>query len=108
MKFFTCFILMTAIFLQSCGTLNTVPKTDKQIASNLKQQRTRCTEIPRVYSGVSHDFCVFHAEPKAISFYFDAEMYFWLADMCFSGVADTIVLPYTIYQQSNSGTIGLN
>ncbi|WP_339667844.1 YceK/YidQ family lipoprotein [Dasania marina] len=92
--------------LCGCGTLNTLSNSDEQIAINLKKQKTNCESIPRAYSGVSYDFCKLNSNPNTI--YNDWFLGFYLVDGVVSVVADTIVLPYTIFQQVDKGNLEFN
>ncbi|MBW4935564.1 YceK/YidQ family lipoprotein [Marinobacter sp. F4206] len=94
--------------LTGCGTVNTVVWGDAVTVRNLKQSETKCDSIPRVYSGVAYDFCKLSGEP--------APVHTWRAssgtpgsiiDMLFSGILDTVALPYTIYRQSRDGNISI-
>ena len=98
-------IFSTLIFLLlcSCGTLNTLSNSDEQIVRTLKNQKTNCESIPRIYSGLSYDFCKLHSSPNTM--YFDWFLSFYLADAVVSTVTDTIVLPYSIFQQVDKGNI---
>lgn len=92
--------------LCGCGTLNTLSNSDENIAINLKKQKTNCESMPRVYSGVSYDFCKLNSSPSTI--YNDWFLGFYLVDGVVSAVTDTIVLPYTIFQQKDKGSIEIN
>ncbi|MEE4751144.1 YceK/YidQ family lipoprotein [Pseudomonas alliivorans] len=75
-------------------------------ANKLGRWKSNCSYIPRVYSGVSLDFCALNGEPRALR---GQEVRpsesLILADMVLSGVADTLVLPYTLYLQSKHGSV---
>jgi uncharacterized protein YceK len=99
----------TAVFsavtlaLSGCGTLNTVLRDDQAATRELRKQKTYCQSIPRVYSGLAFDFCRLNAPPD----YTGVLVPLVLVDLAASGIADTVVLPYTIYQQSALGNMGI-
>ncbi|PCK08406.1 MAG: YceK/YidQ family lipoprotein [Alteromonadaceae bacterium] len=99
-------ILAISLSLSACGTLNTVVVDESVTKRKLTKSKTHCNSIPRFYSGVSYDFCLFHAEastnPGAHHLNGTPLVAF---DFVFSGVADTVVLPYTIYRQVTDGNI---
>jgi uncharacterized protein YceK len=90
-----------SLVLTGCGTAATVLQDDADAAQGLRKQKTYCQSIPRVYSGLAHDFCVLNAPPDPTGFLVP----FILLDLTLSGALDTVVLPYTIYRQSVDGNI---
>ncbi|KTB87930.1 YceK/YidQ family lipoprotein [Pseudomonas syringae] len=99
-------ILLLALTLTGCGTINTVFRADSVAGEKLTHWKSHCSSIPRVYSGVMLDFCELHAEPQTTSAYQPRNDPAWvLLDMGASAIADTLVLPYTIYQQNQYGSI---
>ncbi|WP_122710008.1 YceK/YidQ family lipoprotein [Pseudomonas viridiflava] len=55
---------------------------------------------------MSLDFCALNGEPRAFTAQeVRSSVSLILADMVLSGVADTLVLPYTIYLQSERGSV---
>jgi uncharacterized protein YceK len=103
-------LVLVALFglLAGCGTINTVARDDVVTSDYLKEVRSFCGAVPRVYSGVMFDFCVLHGEgPKpGRNGYGGGNDPWWLViDMGLSGVLDTLVLPYTIYRQHMDGSI---
>lgn len=94
--------------LSGCGTLNTVIRGDGVAARSLKEIKTNCESIPRVYSGVAYDFCKLNGEPAPVHTWGASEgAPGAVIDMLFSGVLDTVVLPYTIYRQRTDGNIAI-
>ena len=65
--FVVALILFTASCFIGCGTINTVARGDYVTKRNLKKAKTYCESIPRVYSGVSYDFCRLNGEPNDTS-----------------------------------------
>jgi uncharacterized protein YceK len=102
--FFT--LVITCIVLTGCGSISTIPKSSNEIKFDLTIKKTKCDFIPRLYSGVAYDFCRLHAEPE--QFYNEAILGFYLFDFMFSGVVDTVALPYSGYLQYENGNIELN
>lgn len=99
-------MLLLALALTGCGTINTTFRPDSVASEKLTDWKSNCSSIPRVYSGVMLDFCELNAEPKQSSAYQKTNAPEWvLLDMGLSGIADTLLLPYTIYQQNQYGYI---
>ncbi|NAT24336.1 YceK/YidQ family lipoprotein [Pseudomonas syringae] len=100
-----CLLLLT-LALTGCGTINTTFRPDSIAGGKLTHWKSNCSSIPRVYSGVMLDFCELHAEPQPGSAYQVHNDPAWvLVDMGVSGIADTLLLPWTIYQQNEYGYI---
>ncbi|MCJ2371885.1 YceK/YidQ family lipoprotein [Pseudomonas sp. RGM 3321] len=92
--------------LTGCGTINTTFRPDSVAGEKLTDWKSHCSSIPRIYGGVMLDFCELNAEPKPSSPYQKSGEPEWvLLDMGVSGIADTLLLPYTIYQQNQYGYI---
>ena len=99
-------ILLGPLVLTGCGTINTVFRADEVASHQLTQWQSQCDTVPRVYSGAMLDFCALHAEPGHYSSgYGQPSAGLMLVDMLLSGVADTVVLPYTLYLQHRDGSI---
>jgi uncharacterized protein YceK len=99
-------MLLLALALTGCGTINTTFRPDSVAGEKLTDWKSNCSSIPRVYSGVMLDFCELNAEPKQSSAYQKTNAPEWvLLDMGLSGIVDTLLLPYTIYQQNQYGYI---
>lgn len=97
------FYILLCSTLYGCGTINTLSKPDEQITKNLKKNNTYCESIPRVYSGLSYDFCILHSSPSTV--YVNWILGFYLIDGIVSAVTDTIALPYTIVQQTDKDSL---
>jgi uncharacterized protein YceK len=91
------------LVLSGCGTANTVLREDAAAARELRNQKTYCQSIPRVYSGVAFDFCLLHAVPDPTGILVP----FVLLDITVSGIVDTVALPYTVYRQGTDGNISI-
>lgn len=101
------FLLLAALMLSGCGTIDTVFREDAVASQKLKERKTYCGGVPRIYSGVTYDFCSLHApEPENGATYIGpASNQAMLLDMAVSGVLDTLLLPYTIYRQHSDGSL---
>ncbi|MEB0048266.1 MULTISPECIES: YceK/YidQ family lipoprotein [unclassified Pseudomonas] len=100
-------MLLAALMLAGCGTVQTVVRNDDVAVKSLKEKKSYCAAVPRIYSGVTYDFCTLHAPLKAG---IDPEKYnngtiFVLIDVVISGAFDTLLLPYTLYRQQADGSI---
>lgn len=95
--------------LSGCGTINTVVRGDDVTARNLKQWRTHCASVPRIYSGAVYNFCILNGEPNATVNDPAAPVGipFVIWDIALSGALDTVALPYTIFRQIEDGNIEL-
>ncbi|MGY2288879.1 YceK/YidQ family lipoprotein [Pseudomonas sp. SDO528_S397] len=94
--------------MSGCGTINTVLRPDAVASQNLKETRSHCENIPRIYSGVIYGFCTLNGEPdsdKTQTRDVTGGWPFFAAEFVASGVLDTLVLPYTVYRQNKDGSI---
>jgi len=100
-------MVLAALTLAGCGTIQTVVRSDEAAANSRKKQNSFCGSVPRIYSGVTYDFCTLHAPPgpgideQTMS---NANPIV-LIDAVISGALDTLLLPYTIYRQQVDGSI---
>ncbi|MBX9408327.1 YceK/YidQ family lipoprotein [Pseudomonas baetica] len=103
-------LMLAAMLLTGCGTVQTVVLSDKSSTEQLKTKKTYCGAVPRIYSGVTYDFCMLHAEkPEDVdAFNYDNASFGLLVDAAASGILDTLLLPYTIYKQQADGSIVVN
>ena len=99
-------VLMSSLCLVGCGTVTTLSSSDQRITRKLVNQNTYCESMPRVYSGVSYNLCVLNSKPTNTAV--DVIVGFYLIDSVLSAVTDTLVLPYTIYQQQENGSIQID
>ena len=105
--------LVACLVLAGCGTINTVFRPDAVASQNLKDSRSHCENVPRIYSGVIYGFCTLNGEPKPEKSLNDVSLIDLGAgavpiiaiEFVASGVLDTLVLPYTIYRQNKDGSI---
>ncbi len=105
--------LAASLALAGCGTINTVFRPDAVASQNLKDSRSHCENVPRIYSGVIYGFCTLNGEPapdkslkdKSLIDHGGGALPILAAELVLSGVLDTLVLPYTIYRQNTDGSI---
>ena len=103
----------TLLMLCGCGTINTVFRPDAVASQNLKESRSYCENIPRIYSGVIYGFCTLNGEPAPdkslrgvnLMDHGGSMLPIVAVEFVASGVLDTLVLPYTIYRQGRDGSI---
>lgn len=101
------------VSLAGCGTINTVFRPDAVASQNLKESRSNCESVPRIYSGVIYGFCTLNGEPKPEKSLSDkgvlghdgSVLPIVAVEFVASGVLDTLVLPYTVYRQTKDGSI---
>ena len=93
--------------ISSCSTVTTIAPKNNSVNMGRLGHNSYCNEIPRIYSGVSYVGCLLFSEQgtnkHTRSDASDVPMA--IIDGVFSVVADTAVLPYTIYRQSEDGNI---
>ncbi|MEM8493722.1 MAG: YceK/YidQ family lipoprotein, partial [Pseudomonadota bacterium] len=65
--------------------------------------KTLCETTSRAYGGVSYNFCKLHSARSSVNF--DFVLAFYLLDTGVSALTDTAFLPFTVYQQSEMGSI---
>lgn len=101
---------LAALMLAGCGTVQTVMRSDEVAAKSLKEHKSYCGAVPRIYSGVTYDFCTLNAPLEKGR---DAQEHnnapaIVLIDVVLSGALDTLLLPYTFYRQQADGSIIVN
>ena len=104
---------VVALLLCGCGTINTVFRPDAVASQNLKDSRSHCESVPRIYSGVVYGFCTLNGQPEpekslsgvSLSDSSGGLLPVVAIEFVASGVLDTLVLPYTIYRQNKDGSI---
>lgn len=109
----TVALLLASLAVSGCGTINTVFRPDAVASQNLKESRSHCENVPRIYSGVIYGFCTLNGEPKpenslneqSFSGFTGNAFPILAIEAIASGVMDTLVLPYTIYRQNKDGSI---
>ncbi|WP_143732712.1 YceK/YidQ family lipoprotein [Microbulbifer sp. GL-2] len=99
------FLILSILPLTACGTFTTLSSTDREIAASLKKEKSYCESIPRVYSGLSYNFCKMHSASESINA--DLLLGIYLVDGVMSTATDTVALPFTIYGQYKNGDISL-
>ncbi|WP_297835192.1 YceK/YidQ family lipoprotein [Pseudomonas sp.] len=99
MKLWIAGCLVAAI--SGCGTIKTLTDEDGA-ADNLAKWKSDCGSIPRVYSGAAYQFCNLSGPVRSGSHWAAPPI---LLDMVISGIADTILIPYTGYLQYQQGDI---
>lgn len=100
------FVLLLVYGLFGCATATTLSSSDEYLMKQLEQHGTYCESIPRAYSGVSYNFCKLNSKPNKTEI--DVLVGFYLIDGVLSVVTDTLVLPYTVFQQSDKGSIKID
>lgn len=127
--FFTITICVVVLFVSGCGSIRTLgPGAKADLMRQDQARKTRCETIPRTYSGVAYVICMAYKKEKhgeeEPGYTDNAEVNSIikpenlpgdrksipggdLLDLFFSGVIDTIVLPYTLFKQLFSGSYEL-
>jgi uncharacterized protein YceK len=98
--------LFTLIFvLTGCGSVRTLAPDQGKVKISYNDKRSYCQSIPRIYSGVAHNFCQLYGEPDKTSYRTAAEFPFWATDTVLCAVTDTLALPYTVTRQIKDGSL---
>lgn len=102
-------LLMSSICF-SCATVKTIYPVNNHVQIEHRGKESYCSEIPRIYSGLMYNFCLFYGEPSKVINLGSrfGSVPFFVIDTAFSVAADTIVIPYTAVQQANKGNIKVN
>jgi len=87
--------------LSGCGTIKTL-NDEKGAADDLARWQSNCQSIPRAYSGAAYQYCNLNGPQRSGPHWAAPPI---LLDMAVSGIADTILLPYTGYLQYQEGNI---
>jgi len=90
-----------AAALSGCGTIETVSDESKAM-DNLARWGSDCHSIPRAYSGFAYQFCNLNGPARSGNHWSAGTIFM---DMGFSAIADTLILPYTGYQQYKRGNV---
>ncbi|WP_442108131.1 YceK/YidQ family lipoprotein [Pseudomonas sp. NUPR-001] len=102
----TAILLVTLTPLSGCGTINTVLRDDMVASNKLARWHSHCDSLPRIYSGAALGYCALNAEPRGqVGFDGHPSAALVALDVALSAVADTAVLPYTVYLQNKLGDI---
>ena len=106
MKFRWILLILSAASASGCGTINTTFRDDAVASNKLARWHSRCDSVPRIYSGTVFDYCTLDAEQRRSTGFdgYPAPALIVL-DMGLSAVADTVLLPYSIYLQDKHGDI---
>ncbi len=98
-------LIVISFFLQGCSTVHTISHAE----SGLVMKGSYCHSIERMYSGVQYNWCKLHGEPKkaAATASTKGDFEYVGIDTLFSLLADTLVLPYTIFKQASSEPISV-
>lgn len=91
--------------LTGCGTVQTLEPDQGKVKISYNDKRSYCQSIPRIYSGVAHNFCQLYGEPDNTSYRTAAEFPFWATDTVLCAVTDTLALPYTVTRQIKDGSL---
>ena len=103
-------LLVAALMLTGCGTVQTVVRGDDVAVKSLKEQRSYCGAVPRIYSGVTYDFCALNAplQDGRDDQKHDFAPAIVLIEVVVSAAFAALLLPYTIYRQQADGSIIIN
>lgn len=102
--------LLIAVGMAGCGSVRMLSSDKVAKVEDLRLRGTACGDtLPRVYGGVVYNICVLSGdghERGGPLYRFGLMMYpAPVIDMGLSAVADTLVLPYTLYRQNRDGDI---
>lgn len=106
----TLICIFFVLFTCSCATIKTVAPRQNHVEISHGSNKSYCKTIPRIYSGIAYNTCLFYGEPNQ-SAGVDAtthSFHYWVIDSAFSFASDTVILPYTILSQIKNGYIRVN
>ncbi|MCA1931326.1 YceK/YidQ family lipoprotein [Rheinheimera sp.] len=101
--YLSLFILL--FLLAGCGSVRTLAPDQGKVTISYNDKKSYCQSIPRVYSGVAHNFCLMYGEPSKTSYTAAADLPVWAIDTMLCAVTDTLALPYTISRQVKDGSL---
>ena len=106
----TYIFILLACVLTSCSTARTLNPSNNHIEISHNGKKSYCKKIPRIYSGIAYNVCLVYGEPGTLNNTITSinHVPFFIIDTTLSAVADTVVLPYTVYQQFQKGSIDVN
>lgn len=104
------FSMILLLGLTACATVTTLPPSTTHVSIEHEGKKSYCQSIPRVYSGFAFNLCKLNGEPSRHENLGSSinSVPFFVIDGAFSLVADTVVLPYTLYTQNQHGSIDVN
>lgn len=73
----------------------------------MRARKSHCSTLPHLYSGIAYNFCLLNAEqahPKKL----ELSLHTLALDTALSAIADTGLLPYTLYKQLTRGNISID
>jgi len=91
--------------LTACGTVQTLAPEQGKVKISYNDKKSYCQSIPRIYSGVAHNFCLMYGEPSKTSYTAAADLPVWAIDTMLCAVTDTLALPYTVTRQIKDGPL---
>lgn len=97
--------LILLFSLSGCGTMQTLAPDQGKVKISYNSKKSYCQSIPRIYSGVAHNFCQLYGEPDNKGYNAAAAFPFWASDTVLCAVTDTLVLPYTVTRQFVDGSL---
>lgn len=99
--------VLLATMLSGCGTMMTTSGYGiSKVETRGYASSTKCKAIPRVYSGVTYDACnTLLGETSGITTTQGWLILPYLVDGVVSFVGDTVILPYSIYKQVDTGSL---
>lgn len=108
LRYQTPLIFLATLALQACGTIKSTQSIENRIAIKNGSNASYCEELPHVYSGVGYNLCVLHSKPNPVIADGSTMLDLMLLDTALSAIADTILLPYTVIKQLDSGNMTVN
>jgi len=101
-----CLMLVVLVSLSGCSTFKSLSASEDVIRAGVMQKGTFCKSVTKVYGGVAYSVCSnFHSRYDRRAQYIPITTESELVDLLCSVVGDTVVLPYSIYQQIRYGSV---
>lgn len=100
-------LLPVVALLAGCSTIKTigVAEDERIVVGDGRDDATRCDAIPRIYSGVAYEICELRKTPNIDAGSGPGIPLYLPILFITNAIADTVVLPWTIYRQFSAGSI---
>lgn len=98
--------MCSLLSVTGCGTVQSL-QSQIELRQDMRARKNHCSFLPHVYSGIAYNFCILNAEhsnPKKP----DLGMHAVIFDTALSAIADTGLIPYTLYKQLTRESISVD
>lgn len=103
--FKTICLCVTLLSATGCGTVQSL-QSHSELREDMRARKSHCSSLPHLYSGIAYNFCILNAEQSNPNKP-DLGMHVVIFDTAFSAIADTGLIPYTLYKQLTRENINI-